>query len=186
MIGRLSGKVMEVSDNVLLLDVGGVGYEVELTTGAVASLDAPGSSCTLYTHQVVREDAFRILIRVSGVGPKLGLAVLSGMSVADLVRAVSNDDAQALTRISGVGKKTAERLLVEIRDRLNAFAAAPARRISGDVMAEQDAQREAVSGLIALGYRPQEATRAVALVYEEGLAAENVIRRALQSMVPTT
>lgn len=200
MIGRLSGKVMEVSDNVLLLDVGGVGYEVELTTGAVASLDAPGSSCTLYTHQVVREDAhalfgflareerdlFRILIRVSGVGPKLALAVLSGMSVADLVRAVSNDDAQALTRISGVGKKTAERLLVEIRDRLNAFAAAPARRISGDVMAEQDAQREAVSGLIALGYRPHEATRAVALVYEEGLAAENVIRRALQSMVPTT
>lgn len=201
MIGRLSGTVAEVSGNVLLLDVAGVGYEVELTTGAVAMLGPRGANCMLFTHQVVREDSltlfgflareerelFRILIKVSGIGPKVALAVLSGMSVAELVRAVGNDDALTLTRISGVGKKTAERLLVEIRDRLSAFAPAPARMIPDEATTvHQDAQREAVSGLIALGYRPQEATRAVSLAYEDGLAAEDLIRRALQSMVPTT
>ena len=201
MIGRLSGRVEEVSQNVLLLEVGGVGYEVELTTGAVATLGACGANCTLYTHQVIREDGhtlfgfleredrelFRILIRVSGVGPKVALAVLSGMSVAELVRAVGSDDAHALTRISGVGKKTAERLLVEIRDRLAAFVAAPARAIPGAAAPiNQDTKREAVSGLIALGYRPQEATHAVSLAYEDDLAAEDLIRRALRSMVPTT
>lgn len=201
MIGRLSGTVAEVSGNVLLLDVAGVGYEVELTTGAVAMLGPRGANCMLFTHQVVREDSltlfgflareerelFRILIRVSGIGPKVALAVLSGMSVAELVRAVGNDDALTLTRISGVGKKTAERLLVEIRDRLSAFATAPARMIPGEATTvHQDAQREAVSGLIALGYRAQEATRAVSLAYEDDLAAEDLIRRALQSMVPTT
>ncbi|MEE9253712.1 MAG: Holliday junction branch migration protein RuvA [Pseudomonadales bacterium] len=200
MIARLSGRIAEISANVLVLDVAGVGYEIEFTARALGGLGAPGSDCICYTHQVVREDGqslfgfatreerdvFRILIRVNGVGPKLALAVLSGMTVAELVRAVGDDDAQALTRISGVGKKTAERLLVEIRDRLTAFVPAPARVASGEpAQATKDPQREAVSGLIGLGYRPQEATRVVGLVYEEGLAAEDVIRRALRSMVPS-
>lgn len=200
MIARLSGRIAEISANVLLLDVAGVGYEIELTTRAVAGLATPGSNCTLYTHHVVREDAqslfgfptreerdvFRILIKVSGVGPKVALAVLAGMSVAELVRAVGNDDAQALTRISGVGKKTAERLLVEIRDRLTAFLPALAQVPAGEsVQVMHNPQSEAVDGLVGLGYRPQEANRAVALVYEDGLAAEDIIRRALRSMVPS-
>lgn len=200
MIGRLRGGIVETSANVVLIEAGGVGYEIELTSRARAALGAPGSECTLYTHQVVREDTqslfgfpsreerdlFRILIRVSGVGPKVALAVLSAMSVAELVHAVGNDDVQALTRISGVGKKTAARLLVEIRDRLAGFLPTPTHLPGAQPATQaQDARREAVSALIGLGYRPQEASRAVDLVQRDDLQTADVIRLALRSMVPS-
>ena len=129
MIGRIQGKLLEISDNLLLIDVGGVAYEVEATSAALAAAAAPGVDVTLFTHFVVREDAqllygfgskterdvFRDLIRISGVGPKMALAIVSGLTLEALSEAVRANDVGLLTRVQGVGKKTAERLLVELK-----------------------------------------------------------------------
>ncbi|MCQ4346869.1 Holliday junction branch migration protein RuvA [Pseudomonas stutzeri] len=200
MIGRLRGTLAEKQPPYLLVDVGGVGYELEMPLSSLYRLPALGEAVTLHTHLVVREDAhllygfaekrerelFRELIRLNGVGPKLALALMSALEVDDLVRCVQNEDLKALTRVPGVGKKTAERLLVELRDRFKAWDALPS--IAPLVVEPQrdalvsSAESDALSALVALGFKPAEASRAVSLVLEDGLSSEELIRRALKGM----
>ena len=201
MIGRLRGTLAEKQPPHLLLDVNGVGYELEVPMTTLYRLPAVGEPVTLHTHQVVREDAhllygffekrerelFRELIRLNGVGPKLALALMSGLEVDELVRCVQAQDTAALVKVPGVGKKTAERLLVELKDRFKAWESIPS--IAPLVVEPQlaqavsSAENDAVSALISLGYKPQEASRAVAAVKEDGMSSEDLIRRALRGMV---
>ena len=195
MIGRLSGRIVEKQPPALLLEVNGVGYELEAPMSTFYSLPEPGRDVMLYTHLVVRDDAhllfgfstsaerhlFRTLIRVSGVGPKLALTILSGSPVEEFARAVEEGDTACLVRLPGVGKKTAERLIVEMRDRLadhlpgGGQASRPAR-----TAAVGDVRQDARSALEALGYRPQEASRLVDGVEGDDLSSEEIIRSALK------
>ena len=200
-IGRLGGTLAEKQPPHLLLDVNGVGYELEVPMTTLYRLPAVGAPLTLHAHLVVREDAhllygffekrerelFRELIRLNGVGPKLALALMSGLEVDELVRCVQTQDTAALVKVPGVGKKTAERLLVELKDRFKAWESIPS--IAPLVVEPQlaqavsSAENDAVSALISLGYKPQEASRAVAAVKEDGMSSEDLIRRALRGMV---
>jgi Holliday junction DNA helicase RuvA len=185
MIGRLSGKLAAKHPPQVLVDVGGIAYELDVPMSTFYGLPATGESVTLFTHLVVREDAhtlygfgthderaaFRQLIRISGVGARTALAVLSGLSVTDLAQAVALQDAARLTRIPGIGKKTAERLLLELKGKLAEAAATPGQERASDV----------VTALIALGYSEKEAaaaTRALA----PGLAVAEGIRAALKAL----
>lgn len=201
MIGRLTGTLAEKQPPALLVDVGGVGYELEAPMSTFYELPAVGAQVSLFTHMVVREDAqllygfareaerrlFRVLLKISGVGPRMALAILSGMSADEFARCIEHDDTTALTRLPGVGKKTAQRLVVEMRDRLAegdlnaalASAPAPASAASGE---GDDAVGDATSALVALGYRPAEASRMVRPFTSEGLDTEDLIRRALQAV----
>ena len=198
MIGRISGILLERQAPDLLIDVQGVGYEVQVSLTTFFDLPAPGEAVVLHTHLVVREDAqqlygfgeqreremFRHLIKVSGVGPKLALAILSGMTAADFVRSVQDDDVSALVRLPGVGKKTAERLIVDMRDRLKDFAPGDAPASTTNAQPElTDAVQEAESALVSLGYKPQEASRMVNAVANEGQSSQELIRLALKSVV---
>jgi Holliday junction DNA helicase RuvA len=198
MIGSLSGVLAFRSPPHLLLEVGGVGYELEAPMSTFYGLPAVGKPARLLTHLVVREDAhvlygfataqeralFRSLLKVSGVGPRIALAILSGVTATAFAQAVHAEDVPVLTRIPGVGRKIAERLIVEMRDRLEdtvlpgVGAGAPA----DGVRLAQGAQSEAYSALVGLGYKPLEATtllKAVGAASEE-LSTEELIRRALQ------
>ncbi|WP_137820235.1 Holliday junction branch migration protein RuvA [Pseudomonas sp. 2FG] len=201
MIGRLRGTLAEKQPPHLVVDVNGLGYELEVPMTTLYRLPSVGESVTLHTHLVVREDAqllygffekrerelFRELIRLNGVGPKLALALMSGLEVDELVRCVQAQDTSVLVRIPGVGKKTAERLLVELKDRFKAWETMPG--IATLVVepragaAVSSAENDAVSALISLGFKPQEASRAVSAVQEEGLSSEELIRRSLKGMV---
>ncbi|MEJ2508333.1 MAG: Holliday junction branch migration protein RuvA [Gammaproteobacteria bacterium] len=201
MIGRLRGILAEKQPPWLLIDVHGVGYEVEAPMSTFYQLPATGSEVTLQTHLVVREDAhqlygfaseperrmFRALIKVSGVGAKLALTILSGSSADEFARCVQEGDSAALTRLPGVGKKTAERLVVEMRDRLTDWAegaaALVAAEAAGVAAPAEEPAREALSALVALGYKPQEASRMIRAVETAGLASEEIIRAALKGMV---
>lgn len=201
MIGRLSGTLLAKHPPDILLDVGGVGYEVQVPMTTLFTLPAVGERVTLLTHFVVREDAqvlfgfaaerdrqlFRELIKVNGVGPRLALAILSGMDAKAFVDCVHRADITSLTRLPGVGKKTAERLLVEMRDRLKDWLqeVAPARLAPASAVApEHGALADAESALITLGYKPQDAARMVAAANTEPeLSCEELIRRALQASV---
>lgn len=208
MIGRLSGVLLEKQPPQLLLDVNGVGYEVEASMNTFYKLPQGGAAVTLHTHFVVREDAqllygfidkdertlFRALIKVNGVGPKMALSILSGISAESFVRCVHDEDTTALVKVPGVGKKTAERLIVEMKDKVkDLFLADPAEFIldgGGDpevVQAANDhAVAEAESALVALGYKPVQATKAVASAEKAlgaGTTSEELIRHALKSMV---
>ena len=202
MIGRLTGKLLSKQPPDLLLDVNGVGYEVQAPMGTFYQLPVPGESVSLYTHLVVREDAqllygfisdsdrqlFRTLIRVNGVGPKLALTILSGIEVDQFVACVQQGDTASLVRLPGVGRKTAERLLVEMRDRLADWAP---RGLAADAAGATVVARgggplidDAESALVALGYKPVEAARAVSAVYNETLeSSEELIRQALKALV---
>jgi Holliday junction DNA helicase RuvA len=199
-IGRLRGTLAEKQPPHLILDVNGVGYELEVPMTTLYRLPSTGEPVTLHTHLVVREDAhllygffekrerelFRELIRLNGVGPKLALALMSGLEVDELVRCVQAQDTSTLVKIPGVGKKTAERLLVELKDRFKAWETMPS--ISTLVVEPlnakvSSAESDALSALISLGFKPQEASRAVAAIKEEGLSSEELIRRALKGMV---
>jgi Holliday junction DNA helicase RuvA len=201
MIGSLSGLLAFRSPPHLLLEVGGVGYEVEAPMSTFYTLPAVGQPTRLLTHLVVREDAhvlygfatvqeralFRNLLKVSGVGPRIALAILSSVTAAAFAQAVRAEDAGTLTRIPGVGRKIAERLIIEMRDRLedpNILAAAAALGSDAQRL-EPGAQAEAYSALVALGYRPVEATRLLKGLGSEGsaLSTEELIRRALQGAV---
>ncbi len=199
MIGRLKGILISKSPPHLLVDVQGVGYEVEAPMSTFYQLPAIESEVTLHTHLIVREDAhilcgfatdserrlFRSLIRITGVGAKLALAILSGMSADEFARCVQDNDVTSLTRLPGVGKKTAERLIIEMRDRLVDWQTGEAA-VLPNAAAQRlpaDAGREAVSALIALGYRPQEASRMVQSVDSEGLSSEAIIREALKASI---
>lgn len=201
MIGRLRGTLAEKQPPHLIVDVGGVGYEVEVPMTTLYRLPSLGEQVTLHTHLVVREDAqllygfaekrdrelFRELIRLNGVGPKLALALMSGLEVDELVRCVQAQDTAVLVKIPGVGKKTAERLLVELKDRFKAWetipSIAPLVVEPRAVATVSSAENDAVSALISLGFKPQEASRAVAAVQGEDLSSEDLIRRALKGMV---
>jgi Holliday junction DNA helicase RuvA len=183
-IGRLSGRLAAKQPPQVLLDVGGVAYELDVPMSTFYGLPASGEPVSLYTHLVVREDAhtlygfatleersaFRQLIRISGVGARTALSVLSGLSVADLSQAVTMQDAAALTRIPGIGKKTAERLLLELRGKLAEAGAAAAQQGS-----------DVVNALVALGYSDKEAAAAVKGL-SPGMPVADAIRAALKAL----
>jgi holliday junction DNA helicase RuvA len=192
MIGAVRGRLASKAPPQLTVDVGGLGYELEAPMSTFYRLPAVGEEVRLLTHLVVREDAhvlyafatederrlFRSLIRVSGVGPKIALALLSGISVAAFAQCVQNEDIAALTRVPGVGRKTAERLIVEMRDRL---AAPPPAAGGAAGRAAAGPEGEAYDALVALGYRPAEATRLLQAAGGPGShSTEELIRRALQ------
>ena len=193
MIGHLRGRLVRKSPPALIVDVGGVGYELEAPMSTFYRLPEVGSEVELHTHLVVREDAhllygfsteierrlFRDLLRVTGIGPKIGLALLSGMDVDTFLFCVEAQDVDALTRIPGIGRKTAERLLIEMRDRIRALGQMPSATSRPDQPA--GAQAEAFAALVALGYRPAEITRLLKSVDNEGAGTEELIRRALQA-----
>ena len=200
MIGRLKGTLLEKQPPALLIDVNGVGYEVLAPMTTFYELPASGGEVVLHTHLAVREDAhvlygflresdramFRNLIKVSGVGPKLALAILSGMSAEEFAAAVHAGDSAGLTRLPGVGKKTAERLVVEMKDRLKDVAGSslPSALGVAGAAANTDAVKDAISALISLGYKPQEASKMVSGIDSDGLPSEEVIRLALRSVAP--
>lgn len=192
MIGYLRGKIMYRRPPQLLIDVGGIGYEVEAPMSTFYTL-GDDAEVALFTHLVVRDDAhilfgfasederrlFRSLIKVNGVGAKMALAILSGTSVDGFIRCVREDNTAALTRLPGIGKKTAERLIVEMRDKLGE-AADVATSGLGSAAGPLSAVDEAAEALQALGYKAPEAQRMVRAVKAEGLDSQELIRRALQ------
>ncbi len=194
MIGFLRGKLAVKAPPLLVLDVNGVGYEVEAPMTTFYNLPNIGAEVMLFTHLVVREDAhilfgfsaeadrslFRALIKVSGVGPKLALTILSGQSAEEFHRCIHNNDTQALVRLPGVGKKTAERLVIEMRDRLPCSADLP---VTGVVQSGNNPKQEAVSALCSLGYRPLDASKMVQNINADGKSCEDIIRLALQGSV---
>ena len=197
MIGFLRGRLAAKHPPQLLIDVGGVGYEVEAPMSTFYGLPATGADVSLFTHLVVREDAhvlfafgtererrlFRELIKVSNVGPKLALSLLSGMSVDNFLACIEAQDADTLVRIPGVGRKTAERLLIEMRDRIkNLTGLESIGPLTGAVVnSNAGAQSEAFSALIALGYKPAEVTRLLKTVDPSVQTTEELIRGALQA-----
>jgi holliday junction DNA helicase RuvA len=200
MIGFLRGKLVAKQPPQLVVDVGGVGYELDAPMSTFYGLPGTGSDVHLFTHLVVREDAhilfgfgsdrerrmFRELLKISGVGPKLALSILSGINVDELLICVNSGDADSLVRIPGVGRKTAERLLIEMRDRVKGFgemaSLAPFTRVEGQSSAA-GAQNEAFSALLALGYKPAEITRLLKAVDPGVTSVEEIIRHALKAAV---
>jgi holliday junction DNA helicase RuvA len=187
MIGCLRGKLLLKKPPHLMVDVNGVGYEAEAPMSTFYNLPDLNSEVTLFTHLVVRDDAhilfafgseaekrfFRSLIRINGVGPKLALTILSGISPDSFVRSVHENDIATLTRLPGIGKKTAERMVIEIRDRLDEIETT----VSTGSINPRD---EALGALIALGYKPPEAAQMLRGIKQDGLSSEELIRRALQ------
>ena len=204
MIGRIRGTLAEKQPPEILVDVAGVGYEIHMPMTSFYQLPAVGEEVVVYTHFVVREDAqllfgfadkmerglFRELIKANGVGPKLGLAILSGMSATQFLASVQNEDVSALVSLPGIGKKTAERLVVELKDRLAKFGKTQSIVVpppSSDLLSGStivpvnDSREEAQSALIALGYKPAQASKLVESVYQEGMESEVLIREALKA-----
>ncbi len=196
MIGRLRGRILFKRPPQLLLEVAGVGYELEAPMTTFYKLPEGDGEVTLHTHLVIRDDAhllygfwsererrlFRALIRISGIGPRIALAILSGIDADEFAACVEAGDSGRLTGVPGVGKKTAERLVVEMRDRLLDWQPARARAAPG-VGAAPDAVGDAISALVALGYRPPEASRIVHALETTGMSSEAIIREALKGLV---
>ena len=193
MIGSLRGRISSKTPPQLTVEVGGIGYDLEAPMSTFFHLPAVGQEVRLLTHFVVREDAqllygfatdeerrlFRMLLKVSGIGPKIGLALLSGISVEAFALCVQNQDVAALIRVPGIGRKTAERLLVEMRDRLTPTGSTPGAVVTAT--AGTNPESEAFGALVALGYRPAEATRLLKAAGPGTHSTEELIRRALQS-----
>lgn len=197
MIGFLRGVLVIKKAPSLMLDVRGVGYEIDVPMSTFFKLPALGEEVMLHTHLVVREDAhalfgfhseseralFRSLIKVSGVGAKLALGILSGIGPDEFQRCIHGNDIATLIRLPGIGKKTAERLVIEMRDRLPASDATDLSASSGASFgAGESPAQEAVSALVALGFRPQEASAMVKVISAEGKSSEDLIRQALQGV----
>ena len=203
MIGRLRDTLIEKQPPELLIEVSGVGYEVQMPMSCFYELPNVGEEAIIYTHFVVREDAqllygfntvkeralFREVIKANGVGPKLGLGILSGMTASQFVQSVEREDISTLVKLPGVGKKTAERLVVEMKDRLKGWGAGDLFTPATDAApidsmpTVHDAEEEAVSALLALGYKPTQASKVVSQVAKDGMTSEQLIREALKSMV---
>jgi Holliday junction DNA helicase RuvA len=203
MIGFLKGQLALKQPPLLVVDVGGVGYELEAPMSTFYGLPATGEPLLLFTHLVVREDAhilygfgtdgerrlFRALLKVSGVGPKMALGILSGSSVEDFLRTIEAEDVAMLTRIPGIGRKTAERVIIEMRDSVQKLAlpaaaghpAGAGGHPAAGVGTAPSPQSEAFSALLALGYKPPEVTRLLKSGDEPGLSTTEIIRRALKS-----
>jgi Holliday junction DNA helicase RuvA len=204
-IGRLRGTLIEKQPPEILLEVGGIGYELQLPMTCFYELPPIGQEVVLHTHFVVREDAqllygfinkrtralFRELLKANGVGPKLALAILSGMSASQVVSAIEREDISSLIKLPGVGKKTAERLVVEMKDRLKGWSegalftpvtdALPVGVANGETLSS--VEEEAISALMALGYKPQQAASVVSKVAKPEMKVEALIREALRTML---
>jgi len=205
MIGRLNGILVEKQPPEILLEVSGVGYEVQMPMTCFYDLPKVGENTIVYTHFVVREDAqllfgfnnkteralFRELLKANGVGPKLGLAILSGMSAQQFVSCVNNEDATSLVKLPGVGKKTAERLVLEMKDRLKdwgndlftPFSDSVVIEPHSDALVANNAADDAVSALVALGYKLPQAQKAVKSVSKPDMSTEVLIKESLKSML---
>lgn len=205
MIGRLRGILIEKKPPQLLLDVNGMGYEISAPLSTFYHLPEINHELILFTHLVVREDAhhlfgfykeqervlFRALIKVNGVGPKLALTILSGMEPDHFVRCVLDEDASSLVKIPGIGKKTAERLIIETRDHLSQWnVSSESSALSESSMPSEfqltphnKSLQDAMSALMALGYKPHEAKQAVMQIQTPELSSEELIRLALRQMV---
>jgi holliday junction DNA helicase RuvA len=195
MIGFLKGRLALKQPPTLMVDVNGVGYELEAPMSTFYGLPAAGEPVALYTHLVVREDAhilfgfgtdserrlFRGLLKVSGVGPKIALGILSGASVDDFLRIIEAEDVAMLTRIPGIGRKTAERVIIEMRDSVQKLAVPAPREGNALGSVAASPQSEAFAALVALGYKPPEVTRLLKAADEPGLSTTEIIRRALKS-----
>ena len=205
MIASIRGTLLERGEGFVVVEAGGVGYQVNVTTGTLVSLPAVGEEVRLHTRHIVREDAqllfgfaepddlklFDLLIAVNGVGPRIAIAVLSGLSPARFAAAVRDENLGAMTAVPGVGRKTAERLVVELRDKLGFLPAAPAaatpegrgepRAKKTKVLEKNERYEDAVAALVTLGYSAAQATDAVRRVAEEAgdAAAEDLVKRAL-------
>ncbi len=194
MIGLLRGNILQKQAPELLLDVGGVGYELLASLTTFIDLPEVDNEVTLYTHLIVREDAhtlyafssveeralFRTLLKVNGVGPKMALAIVSGMTANEFSQRVHANDVAGLTKLPGVGKKTAERLIIEMRDRLPE----PSTQLEADVSIPASARKmedEATAALLALGYKPTQASQMVSKYSSDGLSVEEVVRKALKA-----
>lgn len=192
MISRLTGILLEKQPPHVLIDLQGIGYEVQVPMTTFYQLPEINQKVTLYTHFVVREDVqalygfhdhdhrsvFRQIIKTSGIGPKMGLAILSGMNAQELMQHIQNQDIAQLTKIPGIGKRTAERLLVEMRDKFS-------ENISSSfnvALQSNDPQQEAISALVALGYRAQDAVGCIAKIATPAHSSQDLIRLALQQL----
>ena len=197
MIGFLRGTIIKKQPPLLLLDVQGVGYEVEAPMTTFYALPETNNEVEIFTHMVVRDDAhllfgfateeerhlFRTLIKVNGVGAKMGLTILSGIEADEFALCVKNNDTDRLVKLPGVGKKTAERLIIEMRDRLDNLATASITKTTGTATGSPDPADEAVSALIGLGYKPQEASKFVLAIANDGMTSEELIREALKNSI---
>lgn len=200
MIGFLRGKLVHKAPPFLIMDVNGVGYELEAPMTTFYDLPALNEEIKLHTHLVVREDAhilfgfsaeaertlFRALIKVNSVGPKLALTILSGQSAEEFYRCIQDNDSQALVRLPGVGKKTAERLIIEMRDRLpdlGVSGSASTDTVGVKISTAGSPKQEAISALCSLGYKPLDASKMIQNISTEGKACEDIIRLALQGAV---
>ena len=197
MIGFLKGRLAAKLPPMLLVDVNGVGYELEAPMSTFYGLPATGEAVALFTHLVVREDAhvlfgfgtdgerrlFRSLLKISGVGPKIALGILSGASVEEFLRTIDAEDVAMLTRIPGIGRKTAERVIIEMRDSVQKLSAPTGAGNPLFAATGHSPQSEAYGALISLGYKPPEAARLLKNADEPGLSTTDIIRRALKSAV---
>lgn len=195
MIGSIQGRLMFKQAPNIIVECAGVGYEIETPMSTFLELPKRGTDVFLFTHLLVREDAqilfgfstdeekvlFRSLLKVSGVGAKMGLSILSGMSVEGFVRCVQHEDTAMLVKIPGVGKKTAERLIIEMRDRILDAGGRPAAATPG--VTGSDARGEAFDALVALGYKPAEVKRLLGTRQTDNQSAEDIIRDALKQAV---
>jgi len=200
MIARLAGTLVSKQPPLMVIDVSGVGYEVEAPLPVFYDLPETGQPVVILTHLSVKDDShtlygfasesertlFRQLLKISGIGAKLALTILSGASGDELARHVAERDAAALTRLPGIGKKTAERIIIELRDRLDHLPGGLAVGADGSRAPAGTAVSEATNALVALGYKPQEAGRMARSAAEPEMSVEEIIRHALQSTVSTT
>lgn len=195
MIGFLRGQLLDKQPPWIILDVNGVGYELEVPMSTLFQLPQVGQPLELHCHLVVREDAqllygfyskrdrsmFRELIRLNGVGPKLALALMSSLNVDELISCVNNADTARLTKVPGVGKKTAERLLVELKGKFTDWEVSQTTSNTSSAPSNNSAEQDALAALISLGYKPAEASRSIRAVFAENLNSEELIRLALQA-----
>lgn len=197
MISRLRGKIWEkTAPNIVVLDVSGVGYEVEVPISTFSVLPAVKEETSLYIQQIVREDAnllygfssleekeaFRILIKVSGIGPKSAVVILSGLSVSELYDVIANEDITRLTRVPGIGKKTAERLIVELKDKIKSLSGGSANDLFNQTP-EFNPMNDAILALSTLGYKAADAEKMIKKIAKQGMAVDELIKVALQSLM---
>ena len=197
MIGFLRGKLIKKQPPLLMLDVKGVGYEIEAPMTTFYVLPKTGSEIEIYTHLVVRDDAhllfgfatenerllFRNLIKVNGVGAKMALTILSGIEANEFSQCIQNNNAERLTKLPGIGKKTAERLIIEMRDRIENIPKLATIQKNGNMDKRSNPADEAISALISLGYKPAEASKYVLAITNDGMSSEELIREALKHSV---
>ena len=197
MIGFLRGKLIKKQPPLLILDVKGVGYEIEAPMTTFYVLPKTGNEIEIYTHVVVRDDAhllfgfatenerllFRNLIKVNGVGAKMALTILSGIEANEFSQCIQNNNAERLTKLPGIGKKTAERLIIEMRDRIENMPKLATIQKNGNMDKRSNPADEAISALISLGYKPAEASKYVLAITNDGMSSEELIREALKHSV---